>query len=241
MTLPELTVCVLTYKRPWYAILTLQALIGKVNYAGEKRFLISDGGSPSEQLEIYKTLLAGHKHRIVVTDNLSSMVNACAASANEVWLVVLDDFIPHRAFDITPDVNMLMKYDEVGAVRMGRLAFWGHPPGEGRVKAEMLELGGLHWWKIDKDTTPDPYVCSINATLYHRRFWDAYGDIADVAPNMPGDAELRGAARFLGKKGPAIAIPMRFGEDCGEWQEPFWHFGMYRTDEYAAAGGGKRL
>lgn len=241
MTLPVLTCCLVTYKRPWYAILTLYALISKINYAGEKRFVISDGGSPPEQLAIYRQILNGHTHRIIVSENMSRMVNVCAASADDVWLVVLDDFFPIRAIDLTPDVNMLLEYPAVGAVRMGRLAFWGHPPGTGTVKAQMIELGGLHWWQIEKQETNDPYICSLNATLYHRRFWDAYGDIPDVPANLPGDAELRGADRFNRRAGPTIAIPVRFGEDCGEWQEPFWHMGMYRTDEYAAAGGGKRL
>lgn len=241
MNLPELTLCVVGYKRPWYCINTLYALINRINYAGAKRYVVSDGGSPTDQLAIYTKILGERQHRIVVTDNLSDMMNACAASAGEVWLTTLDDFYPIRAFDITPDVRLLLSDESVGAIRMGRLAFWGDPPGHNTVKAEMVECGGLHWWKVDKAQTTDPYICSINTTLYHRRFWDAYGDIPPCPPNIPGEAELLGAERFRNRSGPAIAIPMRFGEDCGDWQEPFWHMGMYRTDEYAAAGGGGRL
>jgi len=125
-------------------------------------------------------------------------------------------------------------------------ALWGLPevpsqPGKSAVRGELFENGGLHWWAITKESTTDPYVHSINTTLYHRRFWDAYGDIPPCPSDLPGEAELLAADRYNRKEGPTTAIPQRFGEDCGEWDEVIWHMGMWRTEEYTKAGGGKRL
>lgn len=231
--LPELTCCVLTYKRPWYGILTLQAVLGKVAYGGPKRFHIADGGSPDEQLRAYEQVLAGQKYTISVTDNLSSMLNSCAAAAGEVWFVTLDDFMPYRKFDLTPDVRFMQTNPDVGALRMGRLAFWENAPSD-RIEAQLRGLGGLHWWVFNKARTNHAFICAINTTLYHRRFWDAYGDVKPCPPDNPGLAEIFGAERYNARQGPTIGVPMRFGQDCMDWQEPIWHFGTWRTDEYAA-------
>lgn len=233
MSLPEVTFCICTYKRPWYACITLTALRDKVGYGGPKRFLVADGGSGPEDIAAYHAILHDHPHDIVVTSNLSDMLNSCARHSGEVWFVTLDDFLP-RKFDITPDVNFLMQNPDVGAIRMGRLAFWESSKADQQIWAQMRPLGGLHWWVFDKARTTHPYICAINTTLYHRRFWDAYGDIDAAPPNMPGNAEPAAADRYNRKKGPTIAVPMRFGEDCLEWQEPVWHFGIWRSDEYAA-------
>lgn len=227
--LPDLTMCILTYKRPWYATLTLSAMLNKVGYGGHKRYHIADGGSPKEDIDAYKQILRGQDVTLSVTDNLSDMVNSCAQAAGELWWMTLDDFLPFRNFDLTPDVRFILANQDVGAIRMGRLAFWE----PGKSYAELRGLGGLHWWVFDKARTTNPYSCAINTTLYHRRFWDYYGDIIPCPPNMPGNAETLAADRYNAKAGPTVAVPMRFGQDCQEMQEPIWHFGTWRTDEYA--------
>jgi len=238
MELPELTCCILTFQRPWYGILTLDALINKVHYDGQKKFLIVDGGSPQEQLDAMEFRVRGQKYEMVIRDNLSDMINACAARGGDVWLTTLDDFIPNRHFNITPDVRFLLDYPQVGAVRMGRLAYWGHPPGKSAVRGELFENGGLHWWRLNLAETTDSYTCTIGTHVYHRRFWDWYGDISPCPPDIPGQAELNGITRFRARPGgPTIAIPMRFGEDCGESKEPIWHYGLWRSDPYAKSGG----
>lgn len=234
--LPEVAFCICTYKRPWYAINTLQALIHKVAYAGKKIFHVADGGSRQEDMDYYRRILDGHDYSISVTSNLADMVNSCASVGTPMWLMTLDDFMPWRAFDITPDVRFLMNNPEVGAIRMGRLAFWEHGPDE-QIVAELAMCGGLHWWVFDKRRTTHPYISSLNSCLYTRRYWDHYGDIPSVEADVPGQAEVELARAYNSKDGPTIAIPMRFGEDCLEWQEPFWHYGAWRTDEYALTGG----
>lgn len=239
--LPDLTVGILTYCRPWYAMLTLKALIHKLGYGGRKRYVVSDGGSPQEELDAYAEVLAqtGSPFEIVVNPNMALMVNAVAALAGELWFVTVDDFMPWRPVDITPDARFLLESADVGMVRMGRLAFWEHGPEE-QIWARLRHLGGLHWWVFDKERTDHPYICALNTSLYHRRFWDFYGDIpdADVPADMPGNAENEGARRYNARSGgPTVAIPMRFGEDCADWQEPIWHYGQWRSEAYAKAGG----
>ena len=245
MDYPPLTIGVCTYKRPWYAILTLQALINNIIYYGPIKFHIADGGSSEEDLNYYKTLLKEYQTTVEVTDNLADMVNSCARYGGEYWLTVLDDFMPIRKINITPDVEMLARRLDIGCVRMGRLAFFGSGhinefgDPEPETSADLISHGGLHWWKLNKEKTKDNYTCSMGFHLYHRRFWDVYGDIHSCNPKIPGEGELNGCARFNERKGPAIAIPMRFGQDCAEWQEPIWHFGVWRTDEYRSTAGSR--
>lgn len=237
MSLPDLTIGICTYRRPWYAINTLNSYIHKVSYwGGNKKFIISDGGSPQDQLDAYDHILGDIPHEIIVSDNMSAQVNNIAAHGGDVWLVTVDDFMFNRKINLTPDVRFLVENDCVGAIRMGRLAFWEHGPNE-HIQAHLAMLGGLHWWVFDKQATNHPYICSLNTTLYHRRFWDAYGNIGPVEPNQPGETEIKGASRYNDRaEGPTIAIPMRFGEDCGDWDEPVAHVGCWTTDEYHGAG-----
>lgn len=233
MELPPLTIGVCTYKRPWYAVLTIQALIGMVGYAGPKRFHIADGGSPDEDLRYYKELTKDFPTTVEVTNNLSDMVNSCARHGGDLWLTVLDDFMPQRVIDLTPDATMLMNRSEIGCVRMGRLAFWGNGDKDIEITADLVMSEGLHWWRLNKELSAKSYMCTIGFHLYHRRFWDVYGDIPACDPKWPGQAELLGNERYQKKTGgPTIAVPMRFGQDCLEWKEPIWHMGVWRTDEY---------
>lgn len=242
MELPPLTIGICTYKRPWYAVMTIRELIGKIAYAGPKRFHISDGGSPAEDLEYYRHLVKEFPNSGEVTTNLSDMVNSCAHHGAELWLTVLDDFMPARMIDITPDVIMLLNHPEIGSVRMGRLAFWGNGPDEKGtlgIYGDLICGGGLNWWRLDKERSDHHYMCTIGFNLYHRRFWDAYGDIPACNPKQPGEAETLGNERYYQHSGPTIAIPMRFGQDCAEWQEPIWHMGGWRTDDYTETAGSR--
>lgn len=236
--LPPLTIGVCTYKRPWYAMLTI-SMLTHIGYDGEKRFHIADGGSPQEDIDYYLRLTKDYPTTVEVTNNLSDMVNSCAHHGGEMWLTVLDDFCPRRGFNITPDARLLMEHPEIGQIKFGRMAFWGSGSGDPETSADMVECGGLHWWRLDKSRSKDRYMCNIGFHLYHRRFWDAYGDIPSCDPKVPGQAELNGGKRFWEKSGPAVAIPLRFPEDCDERDEYIWHLGTWRTDEYASTAGSR--
>lgn len=242
MTYPDLTICILTCRRPWYAGLTLNQC-KQLGYAGKIKFHLADGGSDSRDFDYYRTLMQGHELSIEVVNNPSEMVNSCAHHGGEVWIMAVDDMCPRRAFDLTPDVNLLLRHPEIGCVRMSRLAFWGNgPDGSAGTSADLIAYGGLHWWRLDKARSNDATMCNIGFHLYHRRFWDAYGDLEEPSrPNELGHAEMIAAERFFLKAGPTIAVPMRFGQDAWGFEEPIWHFGICRTDALAAISKSGRL
>lgn len=233
MTYPDLTLCLLNYKRPWYSLIALNQM-KQIRYAGCIKFHIADGGSPKEHIHYMLKVLEGYKVTVSVTSNLGDMMNSCAHNSGDVWVVSVDDYAVRRSFDITPDVRLLLEHPEIGCVRFSRLAFWGNGGNsEPGTRADLIECGGMHWWRIDKARTTDVYSCNIGFHLYHRRFWDVYGDIQSIAPDRPGDAELAGRNRYNDNPNLlTIAVPMRFPQDSVDTQEFIWHMGMWRTDEY---------
>lgn len=239
MNLPELTICICTYKRPWYAMLTINTLRSALGYDGPRKWHIADGGSPQEDIDYYKKILEGEKVSVEVTTNLADMYNSCAHNSGELFYITMDDFCPRQRINISPDARFLLRHEDVGVVRMSRLAFWGSGSGEAETSADLIAMDGLHWWKLSKERTKDSYMCNMGTHLYHRRFWDAYGDIPSCDPKVPGQAELNGMTRFNGHPGPTVAIPMRFGQDSFEHMEPIWHLGIWRTDNYASTAGSR--
>ena len=237
--LPVLTIGLCTYKRPEYGMLTLNCLKQWCGYDGPRRFHIADGGSPQDEIDHYIRLLDGYDVTVEVTDNLSDMVNSIARHAEDLWIVALDDFMPRRPMNVTPDARLLLTNEDIGVVRMARLNFWGSGSGEPETSGDLVALNGLHWWKLSKERSTDKYMASIGFHMYHRRFWDAYGDIPPCEPHLPGNAELRACGRFWDRPGPEVAIPMRFGEDSFENIEPIWHCGLWRSDDYTAATGNR--
>lgn len=239
MDLPTLTICFCTCRRPQYGSTTINAFKQWAGYEGRRKFHIADGGSPQEEIDTYLQILHGEEVTVEVTDNLADMVNSCARHGGDLWLVTLDDFCLRYPVNFTPDAKLLLTHADIGQVRFGRLNNWGSGSGDPETSGDMVTVpdSGLHWWKLDKDRTRDGYMCNIGTHMYHRRFWEAYGDIPSCVSNVPGQGELNGCARFNGKPGPTIAIPMRFGQDCDFHLQPIWHFGHYRTDAYAETAG----
>lgn len=235
MEYPELTVGLCIYKRPYYTTVALMSLVQKLGYAGKVRFHLAGVESESD-LAIHRKILSHYEVTIETANNLSAMCNSIAHHAGDVWLTILDDYVLREPVDLTPDVKLLLNHSEIGCVRLACLSLWGSGGGNPETNADLIELEGLHWWRIDKARTKDSYVSGIFCHLYHRRFWNDYGDIPLCSPENPGQAELNGAARFRAKNGSTIAIPMRFGENTPQHPEPFWHFGMWHADAYAKYG-----
>lgn len=241
MSYPDLTICILNCRRPWYGGMVLNAC-KMIRYAGRIRFHIADGGSKREDFVYYQQIVNGYEMTVDVAGNPSRMVNSCAHYGGDVWIMTVDDMRPRVPFDITPDVNLLLEHPEIGCVRLSRLAHWGSGGADAQTTADLVQLGGLHWWRLDKERSRDGYMCNIGFHLYHRRFWDAYGDLQELSkPDDMGHAELIAAERFRLKSGPTIAVPMRFGQNCVDWREPIEHFGIWRTDAYAARATTGRL
>jgi hypothetical protein len=238
MKLPVLSLNLYTYRRPQYGLLTLMGLVHQVNYDGEKLFNIVDMGSPPEDLEMYESVVKGLDYNIIRGDkmDLATAYNRAAELSGEVWIDALDDFVPWCDWDITGDVKLLLEREDVGHIKMGRLAFWDYTRG---IYGQLWKCsGGQHYWILDKDKSDDPYLCSIGFSLRHRRFADAYYPYPAVPFDMPGEAELRGGNQFWENEGPTVAVPVRFGEDDAKLgREPIWHLGHVRTDDYWKATG----
>jgi len=234
MSLPDLTIGVCTYKRPNCAIHCFEGFTSRFHYDGKIKFHIADGGSPQKDIDAYLTILKDYDVTIDVTDNLSSMMNSCARNSGDVFIITVDDFVINfnTVVDLSPDVRFLLAHPEVGKIRMGRLAFWS-----GKNFAELYNWNGLQWWVFDKARSANPYMDTIGMSLYHRRFWDTYGDVPPCSPHMPGESELNMEERFRKKDGPTVAIPMRFGANGPHCHEPILHIGALRSDDYAEAGG----
>lgn len=238
--LPALTCCVLSYKRPWYTIPTLQALLNHLRYDGELRYVVVDGGSPAWQLDLYRTVFenAGRELTVVPSGAFLAMVNAAAQIGGEVWLTALDDFVLEWVLDVTGDVEFLMANPDVGHLRLARIAYWD-TPGQ-RVYAELRGTSGRHYWVLDKERCTASYMWTLGFGITHRRMLDAYGPL-EVHERV-GAAEGVMNAAFYGKPGPTVAVPLRIGEDAGvtlHIGEAVRHIGFVRSDEYTAELGGE--
>lgn len=233
MSHPDLTIGICIYDRPYYAIMTLLSLRDRLDYAGKKRFHLT-GKMEAGELRYYQDLLNGYEVTVDAVDNLSAMVNSIARNGGDVWMTVADDCLLRYAVNLTPDIDILLTRSEIGCIRLACLSLWGsNAAGDPETNADLIMQGGLHWWRLDKERTKDNYMSGFGCHLFHRRYWDAYGDVPPCPPNDPGQAELNANARFRAKEGPTVAVPMRFGEDTLERPEPFWHFGAWHADLYA--------
>jgi hypothetical protein len=237
MSLPDLTIGILTYKRPWYASICIKSYVEHLHYGGDIHWLISDGGSDESDFIEYLPLLDGKQASILQSTNYSRMVNAIAKHAGMVWVLSVDDYMLNYDINITKDVRMLMEHHDIGMIRYGQLKHWGSHDADPQTSADLIKYDGELWWKLSKERTKDPYMCNIGFHLYHRRFWDHYGDIPDCPANDPGQGELNSRARFSARAdGPTVAVPFRFSTG----NEPLQHFGLWHSDEYSTIAG-KRM
>jgi hypothetical protein len=240
MSLPTLTLCVLTYKRPQYGILSLRGLLDHLRYDGPVRFLIVDGGSPDWHLQMYAQLLGAVSYQIVQRDGFPAMLSACAEHDGELWLTVLDDFVLSAAMDVTPDVRLLLEHADIGHIRMGRMAHWDVP--KQTVYAELRGHGPgcAPYWVLDKERSSASYMWTLGFGITHRRMWDAYAPLTPTPAHQPGEAELAMNEAFKTKAGPTVAVPMRLWAGAGmslPLGEAVRHLGYVRTDEYTHAIG----
>lgn len=235
MPLPDLTLGILTYKRPWYALLTLTNLINHIQYDGNRKFVVSDGGSPDWQLEMYQHVLKDHEHKILVTENgdVAQMMNLVAEYSDEAWILALDDFVPMWIMNVSHDVEFLQQNEDVGHIRYANMNGWDTP--EHKVYAELRNIYREHYWVIDKGRSTSGTLWTMGFSMIHRRMWDTYGPIAKQQPHQPGNTENQMNRQFRAKAGPTIAVPMRIGQESGMTipvYQPIAHIGHVRTDEY---------
>lgn len=231
MELPLLTCNILTYKRPWYALLTMMRMVEYLRYEGKRRFVVIDGGSPDWHLKMYEDALRYQDFKIVsVSGSVNQMMNQAAKESDSVWVTALDDFMLERSYNITPDVEFLELNADVGHLRYGKMNAWDT---ERHIYAELRGHGWYHYWVLDKERSDANYLWTMGFSLTHRRMWDAYGNLAPATPHEPGATELELNSRLRNNNGPTIAIPMRVGQASNEQPDLLHHIGHVRTDEYS--------
>lgn len=232
--LPTLTCSILTYKRPWYALITLAGLIRNIRYDGVKRYCVIDGGSPDWQLEMYRLILKDYPYEIVnAGSSFPEMMNRTADQGGEVWISALDDFVPDQSINVTNDVKFLLQNEDVGCLRYGQMSHWDVP--QFKVYAEMRACDWCHYWVLDRSRSTISYMWTLGFTMMHRRMWDHYGPLPAMTPHQPGETELQMNRHFAERAGPTVAIPMRIGEPSDttiQLDGPIRHIGHVRTDEY---------
>ncbi len=235
MSLPTLTLAMMTYKRVWYGLQTLSYMVQHLQYDGDIRFLIVDGGSEQRDLDMYEYIVKDYPHEIVVvpSSDVADMLNQVANHGGDVWLTALDDFVPMQIMNLTHDVEFLLENPDVGHLRYGSMNGWDVPAQ--KVYAELRNIYRVHYWVFDKARTTSGTMWTMGFSMTHRRMWDAYCPLAMVGAHQPGYAENQLNRMFTTKDGPTIAIPMRIGQESDmkiPVYQPIAHIGFVRTDEY---------
>lgn len=237
MEYPPLTISILTFKRPWYTLVTLYAILNNIKYPGPIQYMIADNGSPEWNLEMYKQVLKDYPHQILVepSGSVSNLMNAAVAQSGDIWIMALDDFYPTCEMEMSEDVEFLMTHPEVGHLRYANMNGWDTPALH--IYAELKVMHHQHYWCIDKSRSHPNSLWTMGFSMMHRRMWDAYGPIPYVEPHQPGKVENMLNSQFRNINGPTVAVPMRVWEQSGmkyPIHETINHIGHVRTDEYSS-------
>jgi hypothetical protein len=209
MEWPGIIICLLTYKRTQYTIPCVESICQGLKYSGELGWYIADDGSGDDHMsEIFQAIhnndhhfIGWHSERIGPGPSWSK---ACqyALQAYDYIFWLEDDWTCRYDVNIDPYIRLLIERQDVGMVRLGRMA----------VGLEMTAVGhnGIHYMDISKKT---PYCYSGNPSIRHRRHFDAYGFYSGDPAVGPGDNEIYHDQRVRSKDGPAVWWPV----DIGGW------------------------
>jgi len=235
MEFPTLTCSVMTFKRPWYALITLYAILNCIKYSGPIKYMIADGGSPEWQIEMYRHVLKDCSHEILIehSGSVSNLMNAAVERSGDIWIMALDDFYPTVQMNMDEDVEFLLTHPEVGHLRYANMNGWDTP--HLKIYAELKVMHHQHYWCIDKSRSHPNSLWTMGFSMMHRRMWDAYGPIPYVEPHQPGKVENMLNSQFANIDGPTVATPMRVWEESGltlPLYQTIAHVGHVRTDEY---------
>ncbi len=231
---PPVIALIITYRRLPLALETIRSVKQFVSYPNIG-FHIADDGSGKDYIQRLLDEI-GPEYSVKVTDakrqgvgtNMNLGIEGVLTRA-DLWLHLEDDWVLHQPLDLIPCVRLLIEDDSIGMVRLGRLS--AGPTGE--------VIGGADrtWWRLKRDS--DTYILTGNASLRHRRLWDAYGP---YNKNLtPGQTELNYCGRFNeAKSGPDIVWPAWLStsqtfQHIGDHQSFKWHMetGGHSAEEAA--------
>lgn len=202
---PNLSIVLLTYKRTSYAVRTLESLCENLGYEQHLRgFYIADDGTPGKHVEKLLELLRAKGERILGYHNkrfspktgIGWNKGLGIGFQNSDYVMLLeDDWVLHKRFDIHPYVEMLTQREDVCMVRLGGLAVGNN--------VEIVGHNGHHYLKYHRDKQ---YAYSGNPHIRHARMVKTYGWFSEEKLN-PGELELEYDWRFRSTEGPDIWRP----------------------------------
>jgi len=205
--LPNLAICLVTYKRTEEAVRTIRGVSDNLIYPKDKRaWFVNDDGSPPEHMqEIRRTLdRCGEQLIWANTVRLGGGTYFCGAGWNAalgnghqysdfvLWLE--DDWVLEHPLEIERHIRLLAEREDVGIVTYRGLT-------EGS-DVTITTHDGYHYLMFLR-TSDMAY--SGNPHLRHARFVRTYGWFTDR--QNPGDMEVNYDWRFRKRTGPNIWRP----------------------------------
>ena len=218
MNWPDITVAIITYKRPKELRLCLAALQKHLEYKGNIHYLIHDDATGGDYLP---KLRKEYPHmKFISTDKNSgwgvSANNLYRNIETDIYYFQEEDYILTKPLSLTEGVMLLLTHAGIGLIRYGGVV--GH-----RVVLHMGEVDVNH---IDHDyrcgmgltgkipymlidgSSPEAFVYSNQPHLKHKRFQHFYGNYIEGA--KLGETELSYTMNVKDKmklpNAPAIAV-----------------------------------
>ena len=224
--LPNLAICLVTYKRTEQCLRTIQGICDNLLYPKDKRaWFINDDGSPPEHAHAIREKLRENVEQLLWmnttrmsggTYNAGKGWNACMGNGYQysdhvLWME--DDWVLEAPLEIERHVRLLEEREDVGM-----MSYRGFTEGS---DLSVRTHAGFHYLQYFRSGEM-PY--SGNPHLRHARFVRTYGVF--VEDRNPGDMEQNYNERFCKRSGPEIWRPAE-GNPWGV----FGHIGNSKTFE----------
>jgi len=197
---PPVVILLITYERTEIAKAVIRGIKERLQYPNLS-WHVADDGSNGGHVEALVDEI-GPDYEITHSNSEGAGVGrnmnlgiACCLERADIWLHWEDDWLPNSNLDLVPCVRLLQENEQVGMIRLGRLA--------ANLYGQVIVGGDRLWWMLDK--TRNEWAFVGHAAMRHRRFHDAYGPYQEGL--TPGRTELAYLPQFNGLPGPDIVWP----------------------------------
>ena len=219
--LPPVTIIVATYFpdteqgriRKQMASVAVKSWIRYLHYQGPLELHIADDGSelvdykifpytdPMDgydisQLNVHIPVSFSRQERKGVGASLNIALQQAFCKSPLAMIIYNDDVMLRETIDLTPWADLLLKNDDIGAVRLGL-------PHQGLTGEIVLYPQG-YGLKLNKHN----FAFTFRPTLFHKRFFDSYGWMLEGETAL--ECERRYNLKFCESEGPDIiyALPI---------------------------------
>lgn len=232
MEIPRLCICLLTYDRLEYAMMTLRALLTNARYSGPLLVHIADDGSSPEYRRTLLELAASFQQVEGVSVSNSerggygASYNLAMQTVHAMAGIILpieDDWQLLKPLNLDALVEVFFQADWVGCIRLGYLGFT-QPLG-----GQVVHIAGQSFLYLDPDS-PEPHVWAGHPRLETRRYERDVGPW--TAGLNPGATEFDVAQRRNARQG--VLWPLDAGTCASQRADSlFAHIGTIqaRTDQ----------